>query len=167
MSSSLEEVRVEAVWSKAGMGTCLVVAVGGNNSGNNNNSNKSMKIALDMGVTPIMEDAIAASHVFVSHGHVDHMGGIFHHARAHSVTHNGKAPTYYVPFQLVPMLERARDAISEMDGAQLFHNDDENEDKPNHNCGGGRKSLLRLNLVGVHPGDEIILPKPILNGGGK
>eukprot|EP00550_Attheya_septentrionalis_P001589 CAMPEP_0198293964 /NCGR_PEP_ID=MMETSP1449-20131203/19766_1 /TAXON_ID=420275 /ORGANISM="Attheya septentrionalis, Strain CCMP2084" /LENGTH=419 /DNA_ID=CAMNT_0043993737 /DNA_START=28 /DNA_END=1287 /DNA_ORIENTATION=+ len=165
-SEEEEEVRVEAVWSKAGMGTCLVVAVGGNSG----NSNKSMKIALDMGVTPIMEDAIAASHVFVSHGHVDHMGGIFHHARAHSVTHNGKAPTYYVPFQLVPMLERARDSISEMDGAQLLQQDDatnENNDTPNHNCGGGRKSLLRLNLVGVHPGDEIVLPKPTLNGGGK
>jgi hypothetical protein len=68
------------------------------------------------------------------------------------------------------MLERARDAISEMDGAQLLQQDDatnENNDTPNHNCGGGRKSLLRLNLVGVHPGDEIVLPKPTLNGGGK
>jgi hypothetical protein len=66
------------------------------------------------------------------------------------------------------MLERARDAISEMDGAQLLQQDDEHnndDDKPNHHH--GRKSLLRLNLVGIHPGDEIVLPKPILNGGGK
>ena len=51
---------------------------------------KSMpRIAFDMGSTPVIDAAIPAKHVFLSHGHVDHSGGIFSHARAHSVACGG------------------------------------------------------------------------------
>lgn len=104
-----------------------------------------------MGATPCFDDAIPAKYVFVSHGHVDHVGGMFSHARAHAVSCGGEAPTYYVPAQLVPQIERCRDAMSLLDASH-----DESEE----GCsgGGGRtNSLIQMKLVPVHPGDEIAL----------
>lgn len=49
-------------------------------------------IAFDMGVC--RTDAIAAKHVFLTHGHVDHCGAVALHASARSV--NGLPPAHYV-----------------------------------------------------------------------
>ena len=39
--------------------------------------------------TPIFDHTIGASAVVLSHGHIDHFGGIFSHARAHSLQSSG------------------------------------------------------------------------------
>ena len=83
-------------WSKAGIGTSIVFELKKKpittiiNDKNNQSSKKSSpRIAFDMGSTPCFDDAIPAKYVFVSHGHVDHVGGLFSHARAHAVTRGG------------------------------------------------------------------------------
>ena len=55
----------------------------------NSSKKSSPRIAIDIGATPCFDDAIPAKYVFVSHGHVDHVGALFSHARAHSVTCGG------------------------------------------------------------------------------
>jgi len=84
--------------------------------------------------------------VVYTHGHVDHVGGMFSHARAHSVAYGGSTPTYFVPKPLVPKLDAARVAFSAMD-ALSDGSDDARSD-----------SLLKMNIVGVEAGDEIELP---------
>ncbi|KAL7541437.1 hypothetical protein ACHAXR_010934 [Thalassiosira sp. AJA248-18] len=156
-------------WSKAGVGTSIVLELKKPSSSppsdsshqyskkkpspNDNNKNQptsskksSPRIAFDIGATPCFDDAIPAKYVFVSHGHVDHVGALFSHARAHAVTCGGAAPTYFIPAPLLPQIEQCRDAMSLLDASNM------------HPEGGGRtKSLIKMNLVPVHPGDEIPL----------
>jgi ribonuclease Z len=93
-------------------------------------------MVLDLGATPIYAESIRASTVFISHGHLDHVGAIFSHARAHAVVCSGNTATYYVPEAIRPQLERARDAMFALDGDQ----------RP-----------TQMNIVGVRPGDEVQL----------
>lgn len=68
-------------------------------------------IAFDMGVC--RREAIAASHVFLTHGHVDHCGAVALHASARSV--NGLPAARYVsPVPCVPALERTFSAYDEL-----------------------------------------------------
>ena len=82
-------------WSKAGIGTSIVLELKKPPSPSTSDSSdahqplskkSSPRIAFDMGATPCFDDAIPAKYVFVSHGHVDHIGALFSHARAHAVT---------------------------------------------------------------------------------
>jgi hypothetical protein len=91
---------------------------------------------LDLGATPIFEESIRASTVFISHGHLDHVGAIFSHARAHAVVCSGSAATYYVPEAIRPQLEQARDAMFALDG----------DERP-----------TQMKILGVRPGDEVQL----------
>lgn len=50
-----------------------------------------------------------------------------------------------MPAPLIPELERAREAMSALDAA-------------NDGTGSRKSSMLQMNIVGVHPGDEIMLP---------
>lgn len=87
--------QVHSTWSKAGVGTNIVLELRPPPSNlvtktSTQATNKSMpRIAFDMGSTPIFDAAIPAKYVFLSHGHVDHSGGVFSHARAHSVACGG------------------------------------------------------------------------------
>jgi len=65
MTSLKPQFSISASWSSAGVGTCIVVDL--NEMGN-------QKIAFDMGSTPIFDHAVKASYVFISHGHLDHIG---------------------------------------------------------------------------------------------
>ena len=68
MTSKIKpQFRLTSSWSKAGIGTCMVVDV---------NELGTQRIVFDIGSTPIFHYAITASFVFISHGHLDHIGKI-------------------------------------------------------------------------------------------
>ena len=142
--SNLPLFRVKSAWSKAGVGTSIVLQPQDTEGAD---CKPSTRVVFDIGSTPTIADAFPASTVIVSHGHVDHVGGMFSHARAHSVAYGGSTPTYYVPKPLVAKLEEARSAFSAMDALCV----DESEDNARSH------SLLQMHIVGVEPGDEIEL----------
>lgn len=147
-------------WSKAGIGTSIVLELNNNlrSSGSephNNSSTKTHRIVFDIGATPSFEDAISAKYVFVSHGHLDHVGALFGHARAHAVAFGGAAATYFVPAQLLSRIEQCRDAMSNLDATSNIIN--QLEDESNGTTTTRKKSLLKMNLVPVHDGDEMPL----------
>jgi glyoxylase-like metal-dependent hydrolase (beta-lactamase superfamily II) len=85
---------IKSAWSKAGVGTNIVLelkcAFDDNATANNTKTKKRPAcVAFDMGATPCFDDAIPAKHVFLSHGHIDHVGALFSHARAHAVSCGG------------------------------------------------------------------------------
>jgi ribonuclease Z len=125
--------RIQSCWSKAGVGTCIVLDYHQTNS-----------IVLDLGATPNYGDTLRSGVVLLTHGHLDHVGAIFSHARAYSLMHSGLSATYYVPLELVPLLERAKVCMDALD-------------VENH-AGASDKSGLKMNFVGVTPGDEFDLP---------
>lgn len=181
-TSSSSRFKIVSCWSKAGVGTSIVLdycnsPVG--KAGSQNKINKETncdenlpkekggkvkeniasrppklpRIVFDLGATPCFNDAISAGVVLISHGHMDHIGAIFSHARAYSVSKSPQnPPTYYVPLPLVEHLERARHAMTALDAA-------------NDGSGSRKTSLIEMNIVGVQPGDEFVLPiKKHLNG---
>jgi hypothetical protein len=89
MSSS--HWKILSAWSKAGIGTNVVLELLPQSSAHQGGKKtKSLpRIAFDMGATPCFDDAIPAKYVFLSHGHIDHAGALFSHARAHSVSCGG------------------------------------------------------------------------------
>jgi len=130
-------------WSKAGVGTSIVLAFSSSAKKKNPPT-----IALDLGATPAYIDSIRASCVLLTHGHMDHIGAIFSHARAHQLTFGGSSvPTYYVPLEILPLVEAAQKAMTAIDAA-----------------GRDDHSLLQMNLVGVTPGQEVVLPFRKLSG---
>ena len=88
-------------WSKAGIGTSIVLELkkptdgGGAPSSHSqqhqlsSSKKQSPRIVFDIGATPCFDDAIYAKYIFISHGHVDHVGALFSHARAHAVSCGG------------------------------------------------------------------------------
>jgi len=93
---------------------------------------------------------------------VDHIGGLFSHARAHSVAFGGAAPTYFVPAELLPQLEQCREAMSLLDSANyatttLVSTLKSNPSHENKDESGRKESLMNMNLVPVKPGDEFPL----------
>jgi len=84
LSLTMSSIRLLSCWSKAGVGTSSVLEYNPGTGGK-----KRPRIVLDLGATPIYEDAIRANTVFITHGHLDHVGAIFSHARAHSVAYGG------------------------------------------------------------------------------
>jgi L-ascorbate metabolism protein UlaG (beta-lactamase superfamily) len=83
--------KIHAAWSKAGVGTNIVLELRSSTTSlaGSNATKKMPRIAFDMGSTPVFDEAIPANYVFLSHGHVDHVGAVFSHARAHSVSCGG------------------------------------------------------------------------------
>jgi glyoxylase-like metal-dependent hydrolase (beta-lactamase superfamily II) len=86
----------------------------------------------------------------MSHGHLDHTGGLFSHARAHYLLFQ-KTPTYYVPSDLVDKLRNVEMAMWALDSANSDDGERSNVDPP--------PPGMPINIVGVHPGDEISLGK--------
>ena len=125
-------------WSKAGIGTSIILAFGDPTT----NGPSSARVALDLGATPAFGESVPASVVLLSHGHIDHIGAIFSHARAHTLSFSGSVPTYHVPKQILPLVQAAKEAMIALNAA-----------------GGDRKgATLEMNLIGVEPGDEVVLP---------
>jgi len=139
---------VKSSWSKAGIGTCFVLE---------DNTNKKFNVVFDLGCTPIFDKTMKANHVILSHVHLDHFGAIFGHARAHSMVCGGSVPTYYVPEEALPQIEKARDLFSDIDASCM-----ENPIYPSQKRD---KSLLKMNFVPVKAGEEIELKQEKIHGG--
>jgi len=86
---------IQSTWSKAGIGTSIVIELKklptttSNHTQQPKKSKSSPRIAFDIGCTPCFDDSIPAKYIFISHGHIDHVGALFSHARAHSVSYGG------------------------------------------------------------------------------
>jgi ribonuclease Z len=96
---------IAGAWTKAGIGSCIHV------KGNKNRES----ILFDCGV--VDEQTYAASHVFISHGHVDHIGALILHARARSLGTN--TCKYYIPATAMEPLAQAVAAFSVLDGKEI------------------------------------------------
>ncbi len=166
MLESTTHWHVQSAWSKAGVGTNIVLELktpsplesDHDRHANNNVSKKRSRarIAFDMGATPCFDDAIPAKYVFLSHGHIDHVGALFSHARAHAVSCGGEAPTYFVPAQLLPQIEQCRNAMSLIDSFTIAKKSDDKY-STNNVKSEGRENLLKMKLIPVKPGDEFPL----------
>lgn len=166
MLESTTHWNVQSAWSKAGVGTNIVLELktpspleSDHDRHANNVSKKRSRarIAFDMGATPCFDDAIPAKYVFLSHGHIDHVGALFSHARAHAVSCGGEAPTYFVPAQLLPQIEQCRNAMSLIDSFTIARKSDDNKYSTNNVKSEGRENLLKMKLIPVKPGDEFPL----------
>jgi len=72
----------------------------------------------DCGV--LLYEGVSAKWVFISHGHVDHIGAAIQHARARALSHS--PATYFVPEEVVEPLMRAHEAYEKLDGRAIaFH----------------------------------------------
>ena len=81
---------VKSAWSKAGVGTNIVLELKyAADDAKTKTKKRPACVAFDMGATPCFDDAIFAKYVFLSHGHIDHVGALFSHARAHAVSCGG------------------------------------------------------------------------------
>ncbi len=98
-----------------------------------------------------------ASHVVLSHAHLDHLGGLFGHARAHGMVNGGSIPTYYIPEELVPKIQKARELFSDIDAT--CRNDPESQ-KHKRN-----KGLLKMNIIPIKAGEEIEMKQKKIYGG--
>lgn len=139
---------VKSCWSKAGIGTCFVLE---------ETTHKKFQVVFDLGCTPIFDQTMTASHVVLSHVHMDHFGAIFGHARAHSMVCGGSTPTYYIPEELVPKIQKARELFSDIDATC--------RDDPESQAQKREKGLLNMKIVPVQAGKEIeIKQKKVHNG---
>lgn len=101
-------LRISGIWTKAGCASC--VSVKGKNKGED--------ILFDLGVGAETSIPLgSAKFVFISHSHVDHIGGIISHARFTGLSQ--RKCTYYVPQDCIQNLEDARLAMSRLDGADI------------------------------------------------
>lgn len=98
-------IKVTGAWTRAGLGSCVRVE----------GPNKLDDILFDCGVCDA--ECVRAGFVFISHGHVDHIGACVIHARAKMLT--SRQAIYYVPVESVGPLEEARIAFSKMDGKDI------------------------------------------------
>lgn len=107
MLTTYNGIGISGIFSTAGFGSCIKISSG---------KQKKYDILFDCGV--IDEELIlSGSHVFITHGHTDHVGGCIPHARQKALMkHTSK---YYVPKGLVEHLEAARVAFSNMDGKNI------------------------------------------------
>jgi ribonuclease Z len=65
----------------------------------------------------IEERTLTAQHVFITHGHIDHIGGCISHARARSL--NKSVTTYYVPDNCVEPLLDVKRSYEIMEGKEI------------------------------------------------
>ncbi|KAF1334870.1 hypothetical protein FI667_g1701, partial [Globisporangium splendens] len=80
---------------------------------------ESVDVAFDMGCC--FSRAVRKSHVFITHGHVDHIGAFSTHAAHRNLL--GMAPAnYYVPAHLVDHMQSIMENISAMQGDEIKAN---------------------------------------------
>ena len=147
-----------SIWSKAGVGTSIVLELKhhplSSSSASSLLSSTSPRIVFDIGATPNFDLAIPAKYVFISHGHIDHIGALFSHARAHAISHGGEGATYFVPSQLLPLIETSCISMSALDAATITTSDGDCGEQSNCRR---KTSLINMNLIPVNDGDEIQL----------
>ncbi|XP_014770828.1 uncharacterized protein LOC106869555 [Octopus bimaculoides] len=80
-------------WSLSGLETSVVVQTV---------EDKSLSVAFDIGYAT--RASVRCKHVFISHGHLDHVSGLFQHATKRNL-YNWTPATYYVPPHLVVPLK--------------------------------------------------------------
>ena len=98
-------LHVSAILSVAGFSTIIHIKGPG----------KTPNILFDCG--SIVPSTISAKHVFISHGHCDHIGATVQHARA---SFSGQSnSTYYVPPQCTSLLEDAKKAFETLDNGEI------------------------------------------------
>lgn len=117
-------IKVSGAWTRAGLGSCVRVE----------GPNKHDDILFDCGVCE--PECLSAGFVFISHGHVDHIGASIMHARGKMLT--SRQSIYYVPTESVEPLHEARVAFSKMDGKNI-----------------------PMNIIAVKPGDIISIGSDI------
>ena len=76
------------------------------------------RCAVDLGRSPAR--LLPRRHVFLTHAHLDHLGGIAHHCATRSLLGMGP-PVYVVPPGIVEPLGRLFDAWRELDRSELPH----------------------------------------------
>jgi ribonuclease Z len=113
-------MKIVGAWTKAGIASCVQVQV----------PSSKLDILLDCGACD--PSTFTAQKVFISHGHMDHAGACFNHARAKALCH--QPSTYYIPSTIKDAFLLAKQGFEMMD---------------NHE--------IPMNIVEVNPGDEITL----------
>lgn len=98
-------LKIVGAWTKAGIGSSLHV------KGNM----KKEDFLFDCGIFD--DSTLQVNAVFISHSHVDHIAGSIPHARAKALI---QSPCkYYIPFEAVQSMEKARIAFGELDGNDI------------------------------------------------
>jgi ribonuclease BN (tRNA processing enzyme) len=159
-----------SIWSKAGVGTSIVLELKLSSSSSSltsllSSSATTPRIVFDIGATPNFDLTIPAKYVFISHGHIDHIGALFSHARAHAISYGGEGATYFVPAQLLPFIENCRISMSELDAVTTTTTTSDGDCKEQQSNCARKTSLINMNLIPANDGDEI--PLKDLNYGSK
>ncbi|KAF4321886.1 hypothetical protein BBO99_00004479 [Phytophthora kernoviae] len=77
----------------------------------------SIDVAFDLGF--IIDRVVSKSHIFITHGHVDHIGAVVMHAARRALQKLMPAQ-YYMPAHLVPHLESILQSTAAMQGGEPF-----------------------------------------------
>ena len=72
-------------------------------------------ILFDCGL--LLRESICAGWVFITHGHIDHVGAAISHARVQSL--GSRSAIYYVPEGIQDSLQAAREAFESMNGQEI------------------------------------------------
>ena len=86
-----------------------------------------------------------------------HVAAIFGHARAHGMVCGGSTPTYYIPEELVPKIQKARELFSEIDS--LCRDDPKSQEQKRE------KGLLKMNIVPIQAGKETEIKQQKIHNG--
>jgi ribonuclease Z len=95
-------------WSTAGFSTIIHVKA----------LNSKLSVLFDCG--SLIASTVSARHVFITHGHCDHIGSTIQHARAGALNRSGSA--YFVPESCVDALLSAKRGFDDLDGHQIDMN---------------------------------------------
>ncbi|CAI5745561.1 unnamed protein product [Peronospora destructor] len=76
-----------------------------------------INVAFDLGC--LIDRVVSISHVFITHGHIDHVGALMAHA-ARRALNKQKPAQYFVPSHLAPHLKRIFEATTAMQGDAPF-----------------------------------------------
>ncbi|GMH47360.1 hypothetical protein TL16_g00045 [Triparma laevis f. inornata] len=144
--------------STAGQGTCITVLLTPNHSYPFGPSpptlpKKPLKITFDMGVTPSLSTSATGSSInLISHGHVDHLMGMFGHARSRRMINPNVDGMYYLPEGLVEVVNDIRSCVKRLD-------DKNNLNSSSSQNKSGQEFEDGMSIVGVEPDVEFCVWK--------
>ena len=99
---------VKELWSVAGFATCIHIS----------GEKLSENILFDCGICN--RSTVPAKHIFITHGHVDHIGAIVNHARARALSYS--PANYYVPENCVESINSIKEAYQALDEHEIKMN---------------------------------------------